>query len=206
MTVLHHFGLAFMAFFAIMNPLTNLPVYLSLTASDDAALSRAVARRSLLIAFAIVAVFSLCGQYIFEMFGMTLPALRLAGGVLVFLIGFHMLQGRQSPAHHPDDVSQQNWEDKMSVAVSPLATPLLAGPGAIATAMNLSAQDTVWITVSAFALLCVMTYVLFVYGKTVVRLIGNNAMNVITRMMGLILTVIGVQMLISGIHGAFPNL
>ena len=79
----------------------------------------------------------------------------------------------------------------------------------IATAMNLSAHEApanTLITIAAFALLCLLTYVLFVYGKTLVRLLGQSAMNVMTRMMGLILAVIGAQMLIAGVQGAFPGL
>ena len=86
---------------------------------------------------------------------------------------------------------------------------MLAGPGTIATAMNLSAHDSpgnMLVTVTAFALLCLITYILFIYGKTLVRLMGDSAMNVMTRMMGLILAVIGAQMLIVGIQGAFPGL
>ncbi|MDO5640687.1 MAG: MarC family protein [Neisseria sp.] len=211
MDYMHHFGLAFMAFFAIMNPVSSLPVYLSLTDGDDADMAKAVARKGLLIAFGIVAVFSLGGQYIFEMFGMTLPALRLAGGALVFLIGFHMLQGQHSSVHHPDGETSdsESREEKLNVAVSPLATPMLAGPGTIATAMNLAAHDSIGnmlVTIAAFAVLCLITYILFLYGKTLVKLIGQSAMNVMTRMMGLILAVIGAQMLIAGITGAFPGL
>ena len=126
MDYLHQFGLAFMAFFAIMNPVSSLPVYISLTAGDDEATAKAVARKGLLIAFGIIVVFALGGRYIFEMFGMTLPALRLAGGALVFLIGFHMLQGQHSAVHHPPAGEAAACGDKLGVAVSPLATPLLA--------------------------------------------------------------------------------
>ena len=209
MDYLHQFGLAFMAFFAIMNPVSSLPVYISLTDDDDEATAKAVARKGLLIAFGIIVMFALGGRYIFEMFGMTLPALRLAGGALVFLIGFHMLQGQHSAVQHPPAGDAGAGSDKLGVAVSPLTTPLLAGPGTIATAMNLSAHEApanTLITIAAFALLCLLTYVLFVYGKTLVRLLGQSAMNVMTRMMGLILAVIGAQMLIAGVQGAFPGL
>lgn len=207
MTLFHHFGLAFMAFFAIMNPVSSLPVYLSLTAGSDDNTARSIARRSLLIAFVIVAIFAASGQFIFEMFGITLPALRLAGGALVFLIGFHMLQGNHSSVNHPKNSTPDN--NAQDVAISPLATPLLAGPGTIATAINLAAHDQVEnmvVTIVAFGVLCAITYILFVYGKTLVRLVGNNVMNVITRMMGLILAVIGAQMLIAGLQGAFSVL
>ncbi|WP_274571436.1 MarC family protein [Neisseria leonii] len=214
MNYLHQFGLAFMAFFAIMNPISSLPVYLSLTEDDSPATAKAVARKGLMIAFLIVLVFSLSGQWIFEMFGITLYALRVTGGILVLMIGLHMVQGNRSPMHRqpkPDEHEppEQVLEERMSVAVSPLGMPLLAGPGTIATAMNLSVGETYGsklITVAAFAVLCLMTYVLFLYGSAVTRLLGKNVMNVVTRMMGLILAVIGAQMLIAGLQGAFPVL
>lgn len=219
-----------MAFFAIMNPVSSLPVYISLTSDDDPKTAKAIARKGLILAFLITAVFALGGQYIFSMFGITLPALRLAGGSLVFLIGFHMLQGQKSPTHHingedgetndngtasanpnPTSPNTQNDSDpdKLNVAISPLATPLLAGPGTIATAMSLSAHHTLvdmMTTIAAFGVLCIITYVLFLYGKTIVKIIGDNAMTVMTRMMGLILAVIGAQMLIDGLQGAFKVL
>ena len=204
---LHQFGLAFMAFFAIMNPISSLPVYLSLTDGDDRKMARAVARKGLIIAFIIVLVFAFAGRFIFEMFGITLPALRIAGGILVFLIGFHMVQGNRSPMHRtpasaePQEDRNVLYQEKMNVAVSPLGTPLLAGPGTIATAMN----GTV-IVVGAFALLCLITYTLFLFGAQITRLLGKNVMNVVTRMMGLILAVIGTQMLVAGLKGAFPIL
>lgn len=221
MNVFHEFGLAFMAFFAIMNPISSLPVYISLTASDDERIAKAIARKGLILAFIIVAIFTFSGQYIFSMFGITLPALRLAGGSLVFLIGFHMVQGKSSPMHKQPPADTHSLaaqaqktvpiseEDRLNVAISPLATPLLAGPGTIATAMSLSSHhDMVGsvVTLAAFGSLCLITYVLFLYGKTVVRLIGQNVMNIVTRMMGLILAVIGAQMLIAGLQGAFKVL
>lgn len=211
----HQFGLAFMAFFAIMNPVSSLPVYLSLTDGDDRKTARAVARKGLLIAFSIVTVFAFFGKLIFGMFGITLPALQIAGGILVFLIGFHMVQGQRSPMHRQpanmEGAKQQAelFEEKMNVAISPLGTPLLAGPGTIATAMTLSLDDSVVgtvIVVTAFFLLCSITYVLYLFGSRITGLLGKNVMNVVTRMMGLILAVIGTQMLIAGAKGAFPPL
>jgi multiple antibiotic resistance protein len=147
------------------------------------------------------------GKMIFELFGITLHAFRITGGLLVLLIGFHMLQGNQSSVHQLDeDDNQKSREAELSVAVSPLAMPILAGPGTIATAMNFSARGGVLemvVTITAFAVLCVITYVLFIFGKKFVALIGAGALGVITRLMGLILAVIGTQMVIEGLHGAF---
>lgn len=206
------FGMAFMAFFAIMNPVSSLPVYLSITEQEDHDTARLIARKGLFVAFLITTAFSLGGKFIFEAFGMTMPALRIAGGVVVFLIGLQMLQGGQnSTVNHPVNPENaiRNREDVLGVAISPLATPMLAGPGTIATAMNLSANSSLSgmiMAVVAFAVLCLITYVLFLYGKRIVKLLGRSAMRVMTRMMGLILAVIATQMMINGLYDAFPIL
>lgn len=198
-----------MGFFAIMNPVANTPVFIGLTSGDAPHAKRLVARNSVLLAFAVTAVFCLAGKLVFELFGISLPALRLTGGVVVFLIGFHMLQGEPSPVHSPsEEDTQRSLDTELSVAISPLAVPILAGPGTIATAMNYSASGGVQnllVTVAAFALLCVITYGFFLFGERFVAYIGDSAVKVVTRLMGLILAVIGSQMLIQGIYGAVHN-
>ncbi|WP_261842900.1 MarC family protein [Aliamphritea ceti] len=203
-----HAATVFMGFFAIMNPIANVPVFLGLTSNDDTKTTRAVAFRSLLIAFIVIAVFSVAGKYIFQLFGLSLPAFRITGGILVFLIGFHMLQGNQSKVQQPNECKDESKakEAALGVAVSPLAMPILAGPGTIATAMNFASGGGVTeliTTIGMFAVLCIITYVFFVSGERLVRFIGENALQVVTRMMGLILAVIGTQMAIEGIQGAF---
>jgi len=204
-----HAATVFMGFFAIMNPVANVPIFLGLTSDDDAQTTAAVAFRSLLLAFLIVALFSLAGKLIFEVFGLTMPAFRITGGLLVFLIGFHMLQGNHSSVQQPsEDDRQKSREAALGVAVSPLAMPILAGPGTLATAMNFSASNglmDVVTTIAMFAVLCAITYVLFLYGEKFVTYIGASALGVITRMMGLIIAVIGTQMVIDGLHGAVAH-
>ena len=202
-----HFATVFAGFFAIMNPLANMPVFLGVTADDDPKTRRAVALRSLALTFAIIVVFSLMGKLIFHFFGLTMPALRIAGGVLVFKIGFDMLQGDSSKPHTLDEQQvQDRVAARRSVAISPLAVPLLAGPGTIATAMNFAAGDgpmPIASTIVAFGVLCVLSYIAFVSGERLVALIGESALSIVTRLMGLILAVIGTQMAIQGIQGAF---
>jgi multiple antibiotic resistance protein len=123
------------------------------------------------------------------------------------MIGFHMLQGKQSAVHHPSEEDKtDSLETALSLAVSPLCVPILAGPATIATAMNFSATGGVpalLITIAAFAVLCVITFAFFMFGQRLVGFLGQSGLNVITRLMGLILAVIGVQMAIDGIKGAF---
>ena len=204
--LLVHAATVFMGFFAIMNPIANTPIFLGLTDGCDRQMKKAVALRAVALAFLLILIFSLAGKLIFHLFGISLAAFRLTGGILVFFIGYHMLQGNQSSMHSPgDEENGGSKKDPLSIAVSPLALPILAGPGTIATAMNFSAQWgnlRVGITIAAFAVLCIITYLFFVSGQKLVEYIGEGAIKVITRMMGLILAVIGMQMMIEGIYGA----
>lgn len=204
--MLSHAVTVFMGFFAIMNPVANTPVFIGLTAGDDHQSRALIARNSVLLAFGIVALFAVTGKLMFDLFGLSLPALRIAGGVIVFLIGFHMLQGEHSAVHQPsEEDNEASREARLGVAISPLAIPILAGPGTIATAMNYAAGTGpvgISVTVAAFALLCVITYLFFLFGERFVKYIGDGGVKVVTRLMGLILAVIGTQMLIDGISGA----
>lgn len=207
---LQHTITVFMGFFAIMNPIANVPIFLGLTERDDRQTAASVALRSVLLAFVIVALFAIAGKIIFQLFGLTLPAFRITGGLIVFIIGYHMLQGNPSSLHHPEESDKPASRNAaLSVAISPLAMPILAGPGTIATAMSFSAGGgllNVIVTILAFAILCVITYFFFVFGEKFVTYIGSSALGAITRLMGLILAVIGTQMVIAGMHGAFKLL
>jgi multiple antibiotic resistance protein len=204
--LVQHALTVFMGFFAIMNPIANTPIFLGLTEEQPANVRRRVAMKAVLTAFVLVVIFALLGKVIFQLFGITLPAFRIMGGILVALIGYQMLHGRQSAVHQLEGKDQQaSLEAALGIAVTPLAIPILAGPGTIATAMNYAStrgNGELFITVAAFALLCFITYVFFIYGDRLVRYLGPAGIGVITRIMGLILAVIGVQMLIAGVAGA----
>jgi multiple antibiotic resistance protein len=192
--------------FCHYDPVANTPVFLGLTADDSPQTRRAVARKALILSFIIILVFCAAGKLIFDLFGITLPAFRITGGLLVLLVGFHMLQGDHFSVQHPSEEDKQQSKDaQLEVALSPLALPILAGPGTIATAMNYASAGGVsefGITITAFLLLCLITYVFFVSGERFVSYIGVNGIKVITRIMGLILAVIGTQMVIAGVDGA----
>lgn len=193
-----HMLTVFFGFFAIMNPIANTAVFIGLVGDEEQAVRRRIARKSLLLSFCIIAAFSILGKMIFTLFGITLPALRITGGILVFLIGFHMLQGSGSKMNGTSE------ESDVSIAISPLAVPLLAGPGSIATAMNYSSGagwlDAV-VTISMFGILCLITFFSFIYSEKIMGILGKSGLNIVTRLMGLILAVIGTQMLIEGVKG-----
>ena len=195
------FFYAFMAFFAIMNPISNLPAYMALVADDSQKISRKIAFRSLLIAFVIITVFIFSGDFIFKVFGITIVSFRIAGGILVAVIGYHMINGNHSPSYKGMEQQAVN-SDPMSIAISPLAMPLFAGPGTITTALSLAngGLQNQLITVVAFALLCVITYLLLRSAKQIASFLGENLMKIITKMMGLLLFSIGVQMIITSVQ------
>ena len=192
---------AFMAFFAIMNPISNLPAYMALVADDSQKISRKIAFRSLLIAFVIVTVFIFSGDFIFKVFGITIVSFRIAGGILVAVIGYHMINGNHSPSYKGMEQQAVN-SDPMSIAISPLAMPLFAGPGTITTALSLAngGLRNQLITVVAFAILCVITYLLLRSAKQIAGFFGKNLMKIITKMMGLLLFSIGIQMIIVSVQ------
>jgi multiple antibiotic resistance protein len=191
----------FMAFFAIMNPLVNIPIFLKITDGLPEEKKRQISRTSTFVAFTIVTAFILIGKYIFAIFGLTIPAFKVFGGILIFFIGFEMLQSKKpSIKHHEVEPFDEG------VAISPLAIPILAGPGTIVTAMNFVAAANffqVVITILIFALFVFLTYWAFNFSGYLVRVIGEKNFKIIGKIMGIILGVLGANMLLEGIHLAF---
>lgn len=194
-----HAVVVFLAFFAIMNPIANTAVFVGLTTNKNRSDKAKIAFKSLLITFIIIVIFSILGKSIFHLFGITLYALKITGGILIFIIGYQMLHGDSSKMHTPKDNVDSD------ISVSPLAVPLLAGPGTIATAMNYSAAGgwiEIIVTISTFLILCLITFLCFISAQKIVSTFGANGLSIITRLMGLILAVIGTQMLIVGVSSA----
>lgn len=196
LTSFEHMVTVFLGFFAVMNPIANTAVFAGLAGHKPKSEQIKIASKALIITFIVILLFSVLGKVIFHLFGITLPALRIAGGILVFIVGYHMLHGDNSKLH----TAEQNYDS--DIAVSPLAVPLLSGPGTIATAMNYSASGgwgEIMVTVAMFAILCIITFFCFIFSSKILDIIGESGLSIITRLMGLILTVIGAQMLIVGV-------
>lgn len=186
----------FLGFFAIMNPIANTAAFAGLVGDKSKAEQIKIAAKALIITFVVILAFALLGKAIFHLFGITISALRITGGILVFLVGYHMLNGHSSKLHSTDG------NEETDIAVSPLAVPLLAGPGTIATAMNYSSSGEVTgilVTISVFAVICLITFVCFIFSSNILAVIGESGLSIVTRLMGLILAVIGTQMVITGV-------
>ncbi|WP_040281628.1 MarC family protein [Psychroserpens damuponensis] len=191
----------FTAFFAITNPISNMTVFLSLTQGADKKTKHDINKRSNFIAFIIVTVFVLLGKYIFELFNISIPAFKITGGILIFFIGFDMLQSKTSNVKSIDNVNIDE-----NIAVSPLAIPILAGPGTIVTAMNFVANvETIHIilVILIFGSMSLLTYFTFKLSDFIVNVFGNNVISVIGKIMGLIIAIIGTGMIIQGIKISF---
>ena len=191
----------FMGFFAIMNPVANTPVFMGLTAGMDGKTKKRIARKSTLTAFIIVTSFVILGKYIFDLFGITIPAFKITGGILLFYVGFEMLMSQKSKVH---SLGQKDPDE--GIAVSPLAIPILAGPGTIVTAMNNVTHASylhIGIVIGIFALMIYLTYLAFKLSDVIVKKVGENMILVIGKIMGLILAIIGTGMIIDGIKVAF---
>lgn len=201
------FGLTALAgYFAIANPISATPIFIALTAGDRPPVRRAIARNAVLTALFVVILFSVAGKVIFEMFGITMAALRIAGGILVAIVGYEMLQGRSSAVQVPRQVEGEEpradiIRAQLSIAVSPLGMPMIAGPGTIATAVGFSAQPGFLytaISIGAFTVIAAITYVMFMQAPRIVRFLGETNLTVVTRLMGLIVATIGVEMVLTG--------
>ncbi len=191
----------FTGFFAIMNPIANIPVFLGLVGDQDKASKKRIAKTASITAFLIVVSSVILGKYIFQLFGITIPAFKLTGGILIFYVGFEMLMSKKSSIH-----SQGNGEQDNSIAVSPLAIPILAGPGTIITAMNFVTDGSyvhIGIVIAIFALMIILTFLAFNLSDLIVKKLGKNIILVIGKIMGLILAIMGAGMVIEGIKLAF---
>lgn len=193
-------------FFAMCNPIANTPIFMGLTAGDDKETKKAVARRATLAAFIIVVVMAAAGKLIFALFGITLPAFELAAGFIVFVIGYHMVSGESHGAQTASDSDvESTLEQQLDMAVSPLGTPILAGGGTISAAVVFSMTDGFEgfvAVVLGFGIIIVWCYFFFLSGDAIEKKIGQSGLNVLTRIMGLILASIGVQIFLGGLSGA----
>jgi len=178
-----------------------MTVFLSLTQGADKKTKLDINRRANIIAFIIVTVFVLLGKFIFELFNISIPAFKITGGILIFFIGFDMLQSKQSSVKSIDNVNVDE-----NIAVSPLAIPILAGPGTIVTAMNFVSKVEmlqIILVIAIFGFMSLLTYYTSKLSDLIVRIVGNNVISVIGKIMGLIIAIIGTGMIIQGIKLSF---
>ncbi len=191
----------------IVNPLTTAFVFLALVPDAEVEERRAIARKATLTATGILVTFALMGGVIFHIFGITLHAFRIAGGIILFGIAMGMLGLRNE---HKKIIGTE----RQDVSIIPLAIPFISGPGSIATVMMLvSEAPSIWHTALLYLAIIIttmLTYFAMVNSRHLVRYIGETGRQVITRLFGLILAVLAVQFVINGIvdllHEQLPDM
>jgi len=198
---------ALVALFVITSPPGCIPLYLSMTARDDAAKRRRTALLAGLTTGIALIIAAFAGEALFRFFGISIDAFLIAGAVLLFLYSMDMVQMR-TPRMKTTDEEVREGVASEQVGVVPLGIPMLAGPGAIATAMVLRMQggpqaESLWALLIAILLLGAIIYGIFLIAVHMQRWMGPVAMGIFIRVEGLILAAIAVQMAVSGIQGAF---
>ena len=196
--------LAFGSLFAVLNPFATIPPFLAMTEGNDAAERRAMARRACLIAGSVLTVFSLTGLSILSFFGVTVPAFRIAGGLVLVRVAFELLQGGRSLKSTKDERIEGAKKDDISV--TPLGIPILCGPATITTGILVSSQATSWLHTG---LLVVIIGLIYTSIQVVLRLasehmhrLGETPIKISSRLMGLILVAVAVQFLVDGVREA----
>jgi multiple antibiotic resistance protein len=193
--------IAFTSIFVLVDPLAAIPAFLVMTSVSSRADRRRMALRAAWTCFTVLVVFGIAGSLIFRLFGITLPAFKIAGGIILGLIGLDMVQAKRSPTKETPGDTEESLE-KEDVGIIPLGIPMLAGPGSISTVMVLLSQSTDWrhgaIIFSAIAFTAAISYVVLAAADRVRSYLGETGIRVLTRMMGLLLTAIAVQFVLNG--------
>jgi multiple antibiotic resistance protein len=189
--------------FPITNPLGNAAIFISITEGVSSKRRHSQALKAAIYMFAILGVFFLAGSYIMNFFDLTLEGIRIAGGMIIVKIGFNLLSPKVEHTHTPKENAEA--KEKEDIAFSPLAMPLLSGPGAIAAVMGVSANlpartpITYALVLSGIALVSVSCWLILRESERLMGFLGVNGANALTKIMGFLLLCMGVQLAINGV-------
>jgi multiple antibiotic resistance protein len=197
--------IAFTSIFVLVDPIAAVPTFLAMTGDSNPAQRRHMAKRAAWTSFIVLVAFSFAGTYIFQLFGITLGAFRIAGGLILGLIGLDMLQAKRSPTKETPGDTEEGAE-KEDVGVIPLGIPMLAGPGSISSVMVLMGQNRDWlhsaIIVAAIGVTAALSFLVLAAADRVSSYLHETGIRILTRMMGLLLTAIAVQFVLNGLKDA----
>jgi multiple antibiotic resistance protein len=201
MNELLSFGLlAFTSFFSLINPMGIMPVFITMTTDLTPEQRKVTARKAIFVAFVTIIIFAFSGQLLFKFFGISVNSFRIVGGVIFFIMGMDMLQARLGKVKINNSEVKKYVND---ISITPLAIPILCGPGAITNSIVLM-EDAATIShklilVAAVLFVLLITFVLLLSSSRITKLLGETGNNVLMRLMGLILMVIAVEFFFSGL-------
>jgi multiple antibiotic resistance protein len=204
----NQFLLAFVAILPVVNPFSVPPIFLSITEGLMPEERRSQAFKACTYAFIILIVSLLAGTLILRFFSISLPALQIAGGMLIARVAFDMLRPKRE--HHQTEAEEKEARAKEDISFVPLAMPLLSGPGAMAVMINLSTHTEFWADWIVMGLaslaVSVISYFVLVESLRLTRFLGVNGMNALSKLMGFLLLSLAVQFIINGVSAALTTL
>ena len=209
MSDLAFYAAVIVSLFAIVDPIGTLPFFVALTDGFNEDDRQIILRRAVLVLGGLLTIFALVGRFVFAAFGVSLGAFEIAGGILLFVIAYDMLQGEIGRTR----LSAQDREEAIArrdeISVMPLGIPLLAGPGAISTVMiyegNAGSDPALILaTFVGVVVTTVATFVILRYGQRILRAMGRVGVMALTRVLGLLLAAVGVQFVLDGISAFHP--
>ena len=211
MATLVEYAEILLSIFAIVDPVGTLPFFVALTDGFSEADRRVVLRRAVLVLASVLVLFALLGRFLFALFGFTLGAFEIAGGILLFLVAFDMLQGGVTRTKFTPEDQEASANRRDEIAVVPLGIPLLAGPGAISTVMIYeggAGSDPLAIVATFVAIVVTagVTFLVLRFGQPILRALGKVGVMAMTRVLGLILAALGVQFVLNGVAAVLPHL
>lgn len=188
------------SFFTLANPLGTMPVFLSMTRGLDNAQRAQIVKRATITSLIILISFTIAGQVLFTLFGISANGFKIAAGIIIMKIGYDMLHAKYSTVKLSEEEVKEYSND---ISITPLSIPMLCGPGAIANGIVLMEQANTWAMkgtlLASIVIIYVITYILLRASTKLVPLIGETGNNVMMRLMGLILMVIAVECFVGGL-------
>lgn len=200
----------FIVLFVVIDPIGLAPIFGALTRGGSKSYQRRMAVKGVLLASGILLFFTFTGDYLLDTLGISVPAFRIAGGLLLFLVAIDMVFARQSGLRSTTVREQEEARFREDISVFPLAFPLLAGPGALTTILLLVGDARgnpvmLWSMLGVLGLVLLMALVALLLSGPLMKLLGETGANVIDRMLGVILSALAVQFVIDGIQAVFSG-
>lgn len=208
MTLSEYILLATSSLFVIIDPLATVPAFLAMTPTDTPEQRIKMARLACWVAAGVLVTFAVAGKYIFKFLGITMPAFQLAASIVLLLVALDMLRAQRSRVQETSEETAAGVE-KTDIAVAPLAIPMLAGPGAISTAIVLhdQAADLAQRVAlyGSIVLVCFVCYLIFRVSARGARWLSAIAMNITVRIMGLLLAAVAIQFMLRAVQALNPD-
>ncbi len=188
------------SFFTLINPLGTMPIFMTMTSQLDTAHRNKTAKKAIIVATLTILFFAFSGQLLFQFFGISVNSFKIVGGVIFFIMGLDMLQARLGQVKIKDSEIKSYVND---ISITPLAIPMICGPGAITNAIVLMQQASTFekksILIISILLVMMLTYLILLSSSKIIKALGETGNNVLMRLMGLIVMVIAVEFFFSGL-------